>query len=99
MKPEFSKIIQNIDSQISEEYLGGCIVWSDREFNNAWTDALVRYENKLTEYILSDKSDPETLRKANYESGLYLNTVLPLIKKYKESKKLDSAQMFLESIA
>lgn len=90
---DYLKIMNSIEAEIQTEYLGDAIRWCDDTMNGAWSQAIDRYESALTRAI-----NQGTFDLAKHEGEFYLQTVLGLIKKYKEHKNIDEKESFLNSI-
>lgn len=90
---EFSKMIREIECEISNDYLPGAIKWVDNNYESAWSNAIERFDSALKS--MSYQGDYSFLKR---EGEIYKNTVLELIKKYKQEKQTKEVQMFLQSI-
>jgi len=95
----FSKLINEVESAISMEYLPDCIAWADKTHNNAWSNAIERFENALSEDIATrapdDKGNTEFIYK---EAEIYKNTCLGLIKEFKPIYKIKETDVVENSI-
>lgn len=89
----FMEIINAIEAELSAEYWPGAIHWADDNFDDAWTKAILRLQNAIDE-----ATSTRNWRIAEYEGQRYKHTILSLLRKYKEFKKIDDAKAFLSSI-
>ncbi len=85
----FTQIIETIENELNLCYEPGAIKYCDEKFDNAWSKAIDRFDQALTKHMQS--ANAELIQ---YESELYRDTVLQLIKKYKMSKNLRKADDF-----
>lgn len=86
-------LIGSIESEIETLYMPGAIKWCDEQFDGAWSNALDRFDKALAMAI-----DTKNFTWAKSEGEFYKNTILKLLNKFKEHKKMDSAQSFLKSL-
>lgn len=89
----FSKIIDKIESQLANKYLPRAINWCDEHYDNAWSNAITRFDNALT---LSLAREDYFLAKT--EGKLYEKTILDLIEKFKTETDLDQTISFLATL-
>jgi hypothetical protein len=89
----FSKIISAIEAEIKTEYLPGAINWADTKLNGAWSAAMNRFDDALTEAI---KRKDYTL--AKIEGDFYKRTILDLLSQYKKAKHIDDSSSFLDQL-
>ena len=90
---KFSEMITEIENELACEYIGGAINWADENYKNAWSDAMLKFDEALS-YSLKTGVDHH----AQKAGQLYKKTVLDLLKKYKKAKKLDETKEFLKSV-
>lgn len=93
MDTQISETIRTIEAEICMEYSSRAINWVDKNLNNAWSNAIDRYERIL---VLVYERHEYTLLKA--ESEFYRKTVLDLLRKYKEAKRIDDSEAFLQTL-
>jgi hypothetical protein len=74
--------------------LPGAIHWADKNHNEAWSNALDRFDKALS--VAIERKEP-TLAKT--EGDFYKATILDLLSKYKRHKNMDETQSFLRAIA
>lgn len=84
---EFDKIIRTIESEIAFDYLPGAIHWADRNYRNAWSLAIDRFESALISGV-----------NLKEEGEIYKKNILNLLEKYKAFKEIDSTKNFLSSL-
>lgn len=89
----FHEIIGAIEAEIKTEYLGGAIAWADKNHNNAWSNAIDRFDRALTNAI-----DRQDYLAAKIEGDFYKTTVLDLIQKYKKAKGIDDLASLLDEV-
>lgn len=94
MNQVYLTIIQSIESEISYEYLPGAIRWADDNCDGAWSRAIDRFDLALSEIY-----SPNFERKIKFEAEQYKRTVLGLLKKFKEHKRINDVDSFLNSIS
>jgi hypothetical protein len=90
---QFTKLFNEIEAELKLEYVGGAIKWADENYLNAWSNAITRFESAVTRAIEYGNFD---LVKS--ESELYKNTILGLIRQYKQAKAMGEQESFLESL-
>lgn len=90
---KFTEIINAIEAELNAEYLPECIQWCDANFENAWSNAIDRFDLALS--ISMNTGDRAT---AIAEGIDYKKTIIGLIKKYKEHAQLDDLDVFLKSL-
>ena len=89
MRYGFSKLIEEIETEIEIKYLPGCIRWSDENYNNAWSSAINEFEKAL---LTKNKE------KIINQSQIYKSTCLSLIESYKRSKNNSHVSDFFRKI-
>ena len=90
----FIEIINSIEAEISYQYLPGAIRWADETHNNAWSNAIDRFDRAL-----STAHEGLNYSSVKMEAVLYKKTVLDLIAKYKKEKKMTNIESYLDSLA
>ena len=90
----FIEVINAIQAEISYRYLPGAICWSDEKFDSAWSKAIDRFERALD--LCRERMDYTSLKA---EAGFYKNTVLDLIRKYKQEKGIEGITSYLDAIS
>jgi hypothetical protein len=90
----FVEVINSIEAEISSRYLPGAILWADKKFDGAWTKAMDRFDRALK--ITQERVDYTSLKA---EAGFYKNTVLELIRQYKQEKGIEGVQSYLDAIS
>ena len=90
---KFSQIISRIECEISIQYLPGAIRWCDENHSNAWSNAIDRFDKALS--IAIERLDHKL---AEIEGDYYCATIVDLLSKYKNFKKMDETSAFLKSI-
>jgi len=89
----FSEIIRSIEAEIKTEYLPGAITWADKHHNNAWSNAIDRFDRALSRSI-----ERQDYTLAKLEGEHYRITVLDLLRKYKKEKGIADTDSFLTAI-
>lgn len=89
----FSKIIDRIHAEIAPQYWSGAIQWADENHSNAWTNAINRFDSALSSSLKILNSEHLKI-----ESEIYRDTLIGLLKNYKEAHQKNEAFSFLESI-
>lgn len=90
----FSQIIGAIEAEIDTIYLSGAIQWADNQFHGAWSAALERFDKALA--VALERKDPAL---AKTEGAYYKATVIDLLSKYKNHKKMNDTQSFLKGLS
>lgn len=93
MMPKFLQLINSIEGELKIEYLGGAIRWIDETENNAWSDAIDRFDNALA--VAIERKDYQL---AQLEGEHYKTKVLGMIARYKKHKRMEGATSFLDQI-
>lgn len=89
----FLELINTIESELKQEYVGGAIKWCDEKFDNAWSKALDRFDKALAIAI-----DRQEYALAKMEGEFYKATILDLLRKFKTAKQIKDSDAFLESL-
>ena len=93
MSMGFSEIIGAIQGAIAEEYLGGAIAWADAKYDNAWSNAMDRFEQALCGAI-----ERQDYRSAELAGADYKRVALGFIAEFKAAKGISDATTFLEQL-
>ena len=88
--PKFSEIITRIEGAIGSAYTGGAIAWADENHDNAWSNAITRFERALVEYGKTGLTEP-----VDREGKIYLETCLKLVDAYNTHRQANAALNFL----
>jgi hypothetical protein len=89
----FSEVIRSIETELAEKYLPGAIAWIDENRNNAWSNAIDKFDRALIACIA--RSDFYSAKAAGEH---YTVTILNLIAEYKRHKGMDDKDSFLSSL-
>ena len=89
MKYDFTKLINKIDAEVEQEYVGSAINWTDENFNDAWSKAIYEFENAII------NGDPDSV----YLAGeIYKKRCINYIRRYKEFKNRKSTFDFFKQL-
>lgn len=91
MNLNFSKLIGDIENELELHYLPGAIRWIDEKYDGAWSKAIERFD-----HALSSATGSKYFEAAKLEGEIYKDTILRLIKKYKEHKNGTKVIKYLE---
>lgn len=89
----FLKLINEIESELKIEHVGGAISWADKKYNNAYSNAIDRFDIELSKAITSGDYEH-----AKRESDVYKKTTIGFLREYKTEKRLSDSDSFLASI-
>ena len=93
MNFQFSKLIQEINQEIKDEYKPGFYRWLDEKNDMTFTNATNRFEKALVDCI--QRSDYAS---AKAEGEFYKNTILSKLKTYNQQLEIDELGTFLSSL-
>ena len=85
-----SKIISEIDVEVSFSKLGECIKWSDEKFGGAWSSSIKRFDLALTEFLINQS--PTFIKT---ESELYKKSCVDLIAEFNRAHTTSEVDSFL----
>jgi hypothetical protein len=88
-----AKLVGAIEAEIKTEYIGGAIRWADEKFNNAWSNAISEFETAIVR--AGERHDFANLKIA---ADRYRDTVVALLRKYKNFCQVSEADAFLDSV-
>lgn len=93
MNLKFFELINRIEAELCQVYWPGAIRWADEQFDSAWSNAITRFEAALI----------KALSTANFaflemEGKVYKETLLCLMKQYKEVHQINGAKEFLDNL-
>lgn len=77
MKPRTQFRLRQMNEFISAQYIPGAVQWADEEYDNAWSNALIRFEDAI---VRADHFDEEHIFED--ESNIFTGTILALIRCY-----------------
>lgn len=89
----FSESINRIERELHSNYIGGFYQWADDFNDNAWTKAVNRLEKAIKLVINKGMTDQDF----QVEQALYFDRVSALIQEYRNHKKLDERESFINS--
>jgi hypothetical protein len=89
----FVQLINRIEAEIHVAYIPEAIRWCDEKFNNAWSNAIDRFDKALSVAI-----ERQDYRLAELEGDYYKVTILELLGRFKASHDMDAQQSFLSAL-
>jgi hypothetical protein len=90
MRPRIASMLERIDMEIAQEYIGGAIDWADKNCDNAWTNAIEQLERALARPITND-----FFGLIEHETRMYVDTCIGLIAKYRQAMQHNEIDGFL----
>lgn len=88
-----TQLINEIEGELSQAYWPGAINWCDENFDGAWSKAIDRFDLALAD--AGKRNDPHL---AKTEADKYRHTILGLMNRYKEHKRLSDKDSFMSTL-
>lgn len=88
-----TNLINEIEAEISQQYLPNAIYWADMTYDNAWSKAIDRFDKALS--LAAQNFDHVMLER---EANIYKQKVISLLKEFKRTQRIVEADSFLETI-
>lgn len=92
--PEYAKLIQEMEGELNLIYEPGAIAYIDEHFDNAWSNAIDRFDIALSRAIESHH-----FAAAEHEAQVYRASILDLMKRYKKRNNSSQVEDFLNALA